>query len=226
MFACLALSQSRGALGATGLGLIVACTGWIISQRSRVSGRELWRHSLLLFGLLLACVVVLAPVLGQRVGGADSVIRPLLEHGVTAVPDSPVGLRIQLYALGVETFLQHPWVGIGMRTVEPLIAAHGIGTGHYTPPHLHDIYLQILVSLGLVGALILAGGFITLLHDGWRAYKAGAISQRLTWILSGWMTLLLADIVLDNHLWHFSYLRTTQEVLFGLILAGRLRATK
>ena len=117
-----------------------------------------------------------------------------------------------------------PGWALGLRTVRPWIAAHGIGVGHYTPSHLHDSYLQVLVALGVCGALILAAGFVSLLRDGWRAYRADALDPRLAWLLAGWMTVLLADIVLDEHLWRFSYLRTTQEMLFGLILAGALRA--
>jgi O-antigen ligase len=227
LFACLLLAQSRGAWLAALVGGTVMLTGTLRgvgAHIQRISGRRLL---LSLAAGLVVCAALLPLIMRvgeQRLNGMDVVLSPLLEQGIQAVPNTSVGLRLHLYMLGFHTFTEHPLVGIGLRSIYPLITASGIREGIYVPPHLHDSYLEILVGLGLLGAAILTLAVLGVWRRAWRAYRNGVLPLGWFWLLAGWFAVLLVDISMDDHIWRFDYLRSTLEILLAITIALSLPA--
>jgi len=132
-------------------------------------------------------------------------------------------VRVQLAALGWHAWLTHPLWGIGLRSIQPMIAASGIHMGSYVPPHLHDGYLQAVVGLGLVGAGLLLATFAMLVREPWLARRAGNAGCVLYWALLGCLGIMLIVNLFDYLTWRFDYLRAPLELLLGCCFALWLR---
>ena len=79
--------------------------------------------------------------------------------------------RLMLWKTGLRIFADHPIVGIGDIDVHDLYL-------HYMDPgdpaqhgHMHNIAMQILVTLGLVGFIAVAAMFFRIVQTEWRVWK-------------------------------------------------------
>jgi O-antigen ligase len=146
----------------------------------RRQGNAISWKSLGLGGAVLA--VALAAGLGpglehvsDRLFAEQETYESLLERDVSQVPLSSVGTRIHLYKYGFERWLERPVFGWGAGSEAYLIESTGLFTGHYRPPHFHNIVLEILVRFGLVGLLLVSAVFWLIYRDIWRAYRSGRL---------------------------------------------------
>ena len=144
-----AMSGSRGAY--VGLfGLIVASGFFIHKKKTRV-----------LYFILMIFLVVGAyqfiPKVSERIDMASNEIPALLEKGTQGGRLGSVGARIEMWRTSWLFIPNNPVLGIGRGNYEALLPeylekgyvnsalkTHGIG-------HLHNAYLEILVSKGIVG---------------------------------------------------------------------------
>ena len=168
------LSLSRG----TWLSLAVAAPVLWWRAGHRISGR--WVAWLVVGGLVVATVVVttgLWDVVVARVGVASAAVDPA------------VSTRLETWQAVLATFARHPIIGVGLKGTEVLSRA--VDPNAANP---HNVYIQILGELGLIGAVLFAAMVGHLL---WRLWRAGdslpAPLNRLAWGLFGAMTCYLAQ---------------------------------
>ncbi|RDZ28355.1 O-antigen ligase family protein [Lysobacter silvisoli] len=137
----------------------------------------------------------------------------------TQVNNKAVGVRMALYRLGVEQWLQRPLLGWGLRSTPELIAQSRRDMAGQHHVHLHNTYLDALVGLGAVGVALLALALLALLREPWRAWRQGRMPVPAFWALAGCVGLVLITNNFDSLLWRFEYGRAPLEFLFGLCLA-------
>lgn len=222
LLACLLYAQSRAAWLATAL---VVPLGVFASLRNfhhrwhRPAGIALGMAILV---VIAAVCVGHAPVM-HRLTGSEAVAAALAHGELARLPSGSVTVRIQLAAFGWHVWLAHPLLGVGLRSIEPMIVASGIHIGSYVPPHLHDAYLQTLVGLGGIGAALLLAAFALLVRELWLARRAGAAGSVLYWALLGCLGIMLFVNIFDYLTWRFDYLRAPLELLLGCCFALSLR---
>ncbi len=137
----------------------------------------------------------------------------------TAIPGNrAVGIRVLLYRMGVERFLERPWFGWGLDSVPVLIERARLPTGERFV-HLHNAYLDALVGLGLIGAALLFAVFAMLMRELWLAWRTGIVSTASFWGLAGCVGIVLIANNFDSLLWRFEYARAPLGLLFGCCMA-------
>ena len=137
----------------------------------------------------------------------------------TAIPgNKAVGIRMLLYRMGVDRFIERPWFGWGLDTIPLLIQRAQLPTGEQFV-HLHNAYLDALVGLGAVGALLLFGVFALLMRELWLAWRTGIVSTASFWGLAGCVGIVLVANNFDSLLWRFEYARAPLGLLFGCCMA-------
>jgi len=138
----------------------------------------------------------------------------------TAIPgNKAVGIRMLLYRLGVDRFLERPWFGWGLDTIPALIERAHLPTGGEGFVHLHNAYLDALVGLGVIGAALLFGVFALLMRELWLAWRTGIVSTASFWGLAGCVGIVLIANNFDSLLWRFEYARAPLGLLFGCCMA-------
>ena len=137
----------------------------------------------------------------------------------TAIPgNKAVGIRMLLYRMGVDRFLERPWFGWGLDTIPMLIQRAQLPTGEQFV-HLHNAYLDALVGLGVIGASLLLGVFALLMRELWLAWRTGIVSTASFWGLAGCVGIVLIANNFDSLLWRFEYARAPLGLLFGCCMA-------
>jgi O-antigen ligase len=96
-------------------------------------------------------VLLLIPFPGRFRASAGETLGALLGGGLVA--DAAVAVRLKLYAIGWQSFLEAPFAGHGwahvMEQIHPQMAAEEQAYG--APPHLHSDALQFAAGAGLLG---------------------------------------------------------------------------
>ncbi|HHS83727.1 MAG TPA: O-antigen ligase domain-containing protein [Gammaproteobacteria bacterium] len=125
----------------------------------------------------------------ERATQEQETYRSLLEDDVSKVPTSSVGIRIHLWHYGVQKWLERPLFGWGTGTEAYLMEKKwesGIyGDNSYTPPHFHNIYLELLVRFGLFGLLVVASVIWLIYRQVWIRYRAGELPADWFYFLTG-----------------------------------------
>jgi len=218
LLACLLYAQSRAAWLA--MALVVPLTTFTCL-------RDIHRHwrrptAIALGVAILAMVAVLGvgyTLVAQRLAGGQAIAEALAHGELAELPSSSVTLRMQLAVLGWHAWQAHPLLGIGLRSIQPMIDASGIHMVGYVPSHLHNGYLQALVGLGSIGAGLLLAAFTLLVHELRRARRAGAAGGATYWALLGCLGIVLIVNASDFLSWHNDYMRAPLELLLGCCFA-------
>lgn len=126
------------------------------------------------------------------------------------VADDPVEIRVGLLRYGLERWRERPWFGWGPGTRVAAMAPsvpRDVG-------HLHNTYLELLVRLGLVGALIFGAGLWLVARSAWRGVRAGKLAP------DSFVFIVAAFAVAA--MWATANFRPTSEVRFLMILLGAM----
>jgi O-antigen ligase len=225
LLACLLYSQSRAAWLATAMVVPLATFACL---------REVHRHwhrlAVIALGVAILAVISALGVgyalVAHRLTGGETIAAALAHGELAELPSSSVTLRVQLAALGWHAWQAHPLLGIGLRSIQPLIGASGIHMGSYVPPHLHNAYLQTLVGLGIIGGGLLLTAFALLVHELRLARHAGRAGSALFWALLGCLAIALIVNASDFLSWHNDYMRAPLELLLGCCFALSLRCRR
>ncbi|WP_439670913.1 Membrane spanning protein involved in lipopolysaccharide biosynthesis [Cupriavidus necator] len=85
------------------------------------------------------------------------VVSEVSQFAQDVTPDTPTGIRLQLWRASLEMIQAHPWTGVGPenfeRTLQTLAAQHVITPMAATMPHSHNELLHATATLGLPGLL-------------------------------------------------------------------------
>jgi O-antigen ligase len=160
----LIFSQSRAAwLGFVPLMLAIVL---LYARRHGFSSR----YQLLVLGVGLSILVALLwyylPVLEKRV--------------VEQYNNGAVMTRFELWRIGLAAFVDRPLLGWGGGSVEYLLRQGNM----HAYPHLHNLYLQMLVTIGGIGALLFAVVYGHIVRRAWRVWRQGRISEDIALFLA------------------------------------------
>ncbi|MGH8155043.1 MAG: O-antigen ligase family protein [Rhodanobacteraceae bacterium] len=221
LLACLLYAQSRAAWLAAGLVPLAAFA-------CLRDGRHHWRRpATIALGVAIVALVAALGVgyalVAHRLAGGATIAAAVAHGDLAGLPSGSVTMRMRLYALGWHAWRAHPLMGIGLRSIEPMIAASGIHDGTYVPPHLHNAYLQAIVGLGSIGAALLLAAFAMLVREVWRARRSGIASGALCWAVLGCLGIALVANCFDYLSWHNDYMRAPLELLLGCCFALSVR---
>lgn len=140
----------------------------------------------------------------------------------TQLNNKAVSVRMALYKLGTEKWLERPLLGWGLRTTPSLIAESRRDMAGQHHMHFHNTYLDALVGLGALGTLLLGVAFALLLREALLAWRRGLMPLAGFWALAGSVGIVLVANNFDSLLWRFEYGRAPLEFLFGACLAWGL----
>ena len=180
--ACLAMTYARGAL--LTIAVIIGCYGILKDRR-----------------ILLTLILV--------AGGVLALDPVLLERMQTAflVADTSSEMRIAMWESTVQMIMDHPLLGIGWGAywmVYPLYDTY-IVDGSVTLVHAHNIYLNYLAEIGILGGLSYFAFFFTCL--GKALFNKTVLSDSFTHGLLTGLGLAMVSVALNG---------ITDDVLFNI----------
>jgi len=193
----LTASASRSAL----VGSLVALVVLVVLRPGLGVARIVLRAA-----LLAAAVYALAMVLIST-GQMPTTLEDRIERSLSGEGDDQHGLvgdREQLNKAGVRAFVDSPYVGTGLDNFRYVTVDYNLDATSQIP---HNLELQLLVQVGVFGALAFLGLLVMWLCDMVRAYKSAAPEDRqLLWGLVSALAGVLAisqfmPEMLDRNYW-------------------------
>jgi len=82
--------------------------------------------------------------------------------------------RVFMWEAGVRMFRDHPLTGVGLQDLHALYDQYRSPDSVERAGHLHNAYIQIAASMGLVGLAAFAWLYASLLRTAWAGLKVGA----------------------------------------------------
>ncbi|HXS83856.1 MAG TPA: O-antigen ligase family protein [Methylomirabilota bacterium] len=188
-FAPLAATFTRSAW----LGLFVACA--VMLALTRPLG-------LALLAVLGAAAWFLAPgAWGERL------------HSVADPANLWNRERVFMWDAGVRMFRDHPFTGVGLQDLHALYDQYRSPESAERAGHLHNAYIQIAASMGLVGLAAFAWLYASLLRAAWARGGAGSESTGLgAGVRLGVTAALVGFLVAGLFEWNFG----DEELLYHL----------
>lgn len=208
-------SQSRGPLLAA-VAVIPLAMVWRYRIVAWMAG--VGRGGVLIGGVLLALLlaVLVSPQM-DRVQGEAGAIFAIVEQGLDSTPLNSATLRLHMWEYGLRKWAERPLLGWGPGSVEPLLAASGQHALNYLGQpwdHLHNAYVQVLLTLGAVGALLFLGIVAGLLRSLWQRYRAGEVGREETiFLVCNFLLIAIYSITDFRHL-------NPDWRMYWLLLAG------
>ncbi|MBB1074566.1 O-antigen ligase family protein [Rhodoferax sp. 4810] len=175
----LVASQSRGVWVAFTVTLFIIGSVVVI----RYGRRVLWRG--LLLGMI--CVAGISFAVGdfviKRFNSDAATLVYLQSHQPHVLPNNSTGIRLNMLESGWKWWQQAPLVGHGPAAVASLIAREPAPLSEQPYKHLHNVLIDTLVRVGLIGAVLLQSLFVWVLLAAWQGYQHGQIKFDL-WLFS------------------------------------------
>lgn len=169
LFACIAFTGSRAGLAAAVAGTAVQAGLLAVSRKSL--------RPALLGVLATAAGLALLLTIGWRQG---------FERWLTPSSSGGVSGRLAVYGAAVELWQRFPILGTGLGTFRegfPMVQPAGV-TGAWW--HAHSDWLELLVTAGLAGAVLLVAGLGALARRLYRVLARGARSEDRAAALAAW----------------------------------------
>jgi len=186
----LVLAQSRSAWLAAAVVIVPAVALYVYqlirsgTPRASVS----WRLLLMVFaGVVIAGSIAIYASFGaieKRIVSAGEELAVENPDATAEISDIAVRTRLELWKFGLTRFAEHPILGIG-----PGSARHLISTE--SPPiiqryrHFHNLYLHLLVTVGLVGATLVFAIGALVARAAWRTLRAGSMPVEIGYFVGG-----------------------------------------
>ena len=115
------------------------------------------------FLLVVVSAWVVMPVIEKRLADEREVVMSIVENdGALYDHNSSLVYRIGLLVYGIELVKSKPVLGHGPGTSRPLIKMHAEPRMQRWP-HLHNGYLEVMVRLGLLGAVLFSAWLVAML---------------------------------------------------------------
>ncbi len=88
-------------------------------------------------------------------------------------PHSPWNTeRLHMWGAGLRMFRDHPWTGVGLQDLHSIYERYK-SPGAFEPAgHLHNVYVQVAASMGVIGLIALAAILGGLVRAAWRGFRA------------------------------------------------------
>lgn len=208
----LIFSQTRAAWLAMILVVATCGLGTVWTARQRTGS---WRPGLVALGTVIlvmgAAVLLFHELLIARVlKQSDSVFR-VLSGDLNHVPLDSVGYRIYAWREGFATWLERPLLGHGP-AIDLFVFRDREHPALDHLMHFHNVYINLLATWGVAGALLFGGVAIVLGMRAWHACQAKMIPAGVTVFLAGSVIALLVFGWFDQIL-----LADRMPFLFGIL---------
>jgi O-antigen ligase len=110
-----------------------------------------------------------------------------LSTGDNPLGDGPIEIRLTLWRLGLDLWFERPWLGWGPGTSSLLVADASSGIPTIAGmPDFHNLVVDLLVSIGLIGTAAYVLGFVLVVHAARKAYSTGCLARDL-YLLLFWL---------------------------------------
>ncbi len=186
----LLISQARGVWGVTLL--LLPALLWLQWREFALAHGWSWRRALpvlALAGAMLALVVALnAGVIAGRFAQEADSYRHLLAGEWGQLDYGSIGIRVRAWIYGFDAWLERPWFGWGPGSATALLQASP-DAGLRGLNDFHNMYLELPVRIGLLGALPFAVGAVLVLRALWHARRRALVPRDLYLILLGALAL-------------------------------------
>jgi O-antigen ligase len=168
-----------------GLGIAVLAWGGYQIYRLYIGKPLINRKQIVTIGAIFVGIVVVFASLGfnpfskvvQRIDAEQDVIDQLASGELDNIRMSSLGKRIYTWRYAFHKLKKHPWIGLGPRTREQILAEPQVnkairrqGTGHF-----HNSYIELLLAYGILGALIFVALVSHIVYGVVQARKQGLI---------------------------------------------------
>jgi len=171
--------------------------------------------------VLAAAILANLDTIVDRASREQATYAAILSDNVANVPPSSVGERIHLWYDALKHIAERPLVGWGPGSQRMIIQqipyirhATESRPGYSPPSHVHDLYLSILMRLGVTGFVLFLLMLVLLLRRGWRAHSSGALDDDLAVFLIASLLAILVWSLTDIRFHHWDF-----NMVFAL-LAG------
>lgn len=158
-------------------------------------------------------------------------------EGETVVMTSSMGYRLLMWRIGLGRLAERPWLGWGPGTTEMLLKQAGepLLTQHVTTkdgrelylslPHLHNLYLEVLVRFGLLGGVLFFALPWLLLKGVWNTYRHGQVPWDYTCLMLALWGFAAIQQFFDFQVFKFAW-RNYCVILAALSFAGPLQSRR
>ena len=187
----LLFTQTRGAWIAVVTGLAASLPMLLIGRTA--PARRGWTVAGSAMGLLLVVAIGAGQWthIASRFAEEDPVFTALQSGQWQEVPNTSLGRRIRLWHWGWTSWQDSPWLGLGVDSIRPLAAASDLPRqlDGFEIPHLHNSWLELLVSTGVVGVGLFLAFALLAARGGWWAYRTGRLPGRF--LLMQWAVFVM-----------------------------------
>lgn len=197
LVALVLVSESRRAWLLLPLGLVALILFGLMFGNRDISLRRLLLGTALIAGTAALVIVVFREMIVERLGIEWEAIALLLtlEWGEVA-GSRGVGARVAMWLAAAEAVAVEPWFGWGSGAGARVLRSDEF-TDLVDHGHFHSLYVEILVSFGLIGFALFGITLLLILRASWRAARTGAISLPLAAGLAAVTVFVLAVMVIS-----------------------------
>lgn len=209
------ISQSRGVwLAAL---VVIPVTAFLFHRKSawqHANGKRRW-----LLWLLIPAVVTLVAatnwnLIWKRLSPEGQTLTIVLQQGLDKAPLSSSSYRLSMWRFGIEKWSERPIFGWGPGSTQLLVEQEPEKV--YPHPsgepwdHLHSVYVELLLQLGLTGAALVAAIIVLLTKGVVDAYRSNRLPRDLFYFFTACLALTAIYSLTDfRHLqwnWRFFWL--------------------
>ena len=157
------------------------------SRRNNTSGPKLFLLVMALF-IVIAASIASTSTIHDRIKDGFQTALKAFDTDIADLPKSPLSLRLRLWQTGLGSVRENPVFGSGPGSVSGLVN-HDERIAQYS--HLHNLYLQLLVELGVVGFMLFSIMVLALFRSILVAYRSHQMRPDMFYFISGSLLLFL-----------------------------------
>ncbi len=200
-------TQSRGAW----FGALVACAFLltVVLARGARTRRSVFPAAaggtLLALGFAVIVSLGAGEVMEERFGKTSEVFDAImaLDEEALLEADRALGLRVNMWIAALEAMRDRPWFGYGSGSKPVLAQRSDLEFGSSTG-HLHNIYVDIAYSLGMVGLLGFVLAYGVLFRGFLRAWRLKYVPDGVALVTAGFWVMALFTLLTDVLIGHAS----------------------
>lgn len=177
------LIESQGRMAWLGLAalapILLLARAWLADS---AASRRPWLAGSVVVLLSLAAATQI-DLVSERLAAESGDIAQIRAGEWDSIGYSSVGIRVHLFAYGMDLWLERPWLGWGPGALPALLDILPDAQLHYQD--LHNLYLDLLVRVGLLGSLPFAIGLLLVLLAAARVVQQRRAPTDLALVLLG-----------------------------------------
>jgi O-antigen ligase len=209
------VTQTRAIFIAIFAALLLALVFWIWLKRPRC-----W-----VLALLVGMVIVLSFVVGtqvvthveERYESEVPVVHKIITGDWDNIPYTSVGVRANTWKVAADKIAERPWFGWGSQARSRVISHSDVLPDWVKQQfgHLHNYFLEVQLSYGLAGSLMLLALAIVIGRDCWLTWRARLMP---TDVLVFGFCFFVFWVIVNNFESYMSF--GTGTFVFNIILGG------